>query len=120
MVLDIHDLFTIFQRAAFDVVICTEMLEHVEDWRGAVDNLKQAVAPGGVLLLSTRAPGFPRHEFPGDYWRFTLEDLRAIFADFKVEALAPDTHTPGIFVKARRPEQWRRIDLSSYAVAGVG
>lgn len=88
---------------AFDLVICTEMLEHVADWRSAVWNLKSVVRPGGALILTTRSRGFYFHGYPGDYWRFEIEDMRLIFADMDVELLESDDVTsPGVFIRARR------------------
>lgn len=37
----------------FDVVVLNSLLEHVPDWRGAVSGAARALAPGGVLLLTT-------------------------------------------------------------------
>lgn len=37
----------------YDVVSLNSLLEHVPDWRAAVDGAVRAVAPGGVLLLHT-------------------------------------------------------------------
>jgi len=53
-----------FGSDAFDVVIATEVLEHVCDWRQVVDNLKSVVRPAGILLITTRSKGFPFHEAP--------------------------------------------------------
>ena len=39
-----------FGANSFDLVICTEMLEHVDDWRCVIRNLKQVLRPRGVLL----------------------------------------------------------------------
>jgi SAM-dependent methyltransferase len=91
-----------FGEESFDLVVCTEMLEHVREWRVVVTNLKHLVAPRGVLLITTRSKGFPYHEFPFDYWRFEPDDMRAIFADFAIEALERDSYMPGVFMKARR------------------
>jgi len=88
---------------SFDLVICTEMLEHVADWRAAVWNLKSVVRPGGALILTTRSRGFHFHGYPGDYWRFEIEDMRVIFSDMDVEILESDDPTsPGVFVRVRR------------------
>lgn len=112
-----------FGEEAFDLVVCTEMLEHVREWRVVVTNLKRLVAPGGVLLVTTRSKGFPYHEYPFDYWRFEPDDMRAIFADFAIEVLERDTYMPGVFMKARRgstpaPEP-RLGDYKLYAIVAT-
>lgn len=54
----------------FELVICTEVLEHVADWPAAWANLTRLLAPGGVLIFS--APFFyPLHEEPFDFFRPT-------------------------------------------------
>jgi SAM-dependent methyltransferase len=61
-----------FGRNSVDLLITTEMLEHVRDWRSVVHNLKHVVKPGGVLLVTTRSRGYPLHGYPSDYWRFEI------------------------------------------------
>jgi SAM-dependent methyltransferase len=112
-IVDAGDLVAAFGPASFDAVVCTEVVEHVRDWRRAFDNLKGVLRPGGVLLLTTRSPGFPYHGWPRDYWRFTAADLRAILADMQIEALAEDPSAPGVLVKARKPEAFVAKDLSA-------
>lgn len=92
-----------FGAGAFDLVISTEMLEHVRDWRAAVGQMKAVLAPGGLLLLTTRAPGFPYHGYPEDFWRFEAADLRRAVAEFEQIHLEPDPSEPGIFLTARKP-----------------
>jgi len=89
----------------WDLVVCAEMLEHVEDWRSAVHNTKDAVSMTGVLLITTRSWGFPLHEYPGDFWRYELADMERIFADMEILSLVPDPQVPGVFLKAR-PRGW--------------
>jgi SAM-dependent methyltransferase len=96
-----------FGENAFDLVVCTEVLEHVRDWRTAISQLKRVCREGGALLFTTRSPGFPYHAYPHDFWRYTLEDVRAIFADFELLALEPDPDAPGVFLKARKPHGFR-------------
>ena len=96
------ELIATFGEESFDVVISTEMLEHVENWRLAVDNMKQVLRPGGTLLITTRSEGFPLHEYPGDFWRFSLGDAARIFADMEHVSLASDPQAPGIFVCATK------------------
>jgi 2-polyprenyl-3-methyl-5-hydroxy-6-metoxy-1,4-benzoquinol methylase len=39
--------------ASFDVVLCTEVIEHIEESRAALAGIRRLLRPGGVLLLST-------------------------------------------------------------------
>jgi hypothetical protein len=87
----------------FDLIISTEMLEHAEDWRAAVRNMKALLKPGGLLLLTTRSFGFPRHGYPSDYWRFSCGDMAKIFADFHFTIIKPDPQVPGVFVRTTKP-----------------
>ena len=104
----------------FDVVVTTEMLEHVEDWRSAVGNLKGVTRPGGVLVVTTRSEGFPYHEHPGDFWRYSADDMRRIFADWDLEMIEDDHQAPGVFVKARRPLEPREpVDLSGIEILAM-
>lgn len=63
----------------FNVVISTEMLEHVEEWCVAIEQMMYRVRESGILVLTTRSPGFEYHPWPIDRWRFTVEDMRYIF-----------------------------------------
>lgn len=78
-IVDVVDLPTKLQQR-FDVVISTEMLEHVHDWKKALYALIEMVKENGVLVLTTRSPGFEYHPFPEDNWRFRADDFCGIFA----------------------------------------
>ncbi len=104
---------------SFDVVISTEMLEHVEDWPLALHNLKGVLRTGGVLLLTTCTPGFPKHDYPGDFWRFTGEDMERIFGDLVVEDLIVDRQQCGVFLFGRKPRDFAEKDLAGEQVQAV-
>ena len=105
-----EDLPVRFGPGTADVVLCTEMLEHAESWRAAMRGLIGVLAEGGILVLTTRGPGFPVHGHPGDYWRFTVPAMRQILEAARLQVLAcvPDTDpaSPGVFCKARKPQRW--------------
>jgi SAM-dependent methyltransferase len=101
-----------FGANSFDLLISTEMLEHVHDWQRVIDNFKQLLRPEGVLLITTRSKGFPYHEAPWDFWRYEVSDMREIFADFVIENLQSDPEEPGVFLKARKPLDYTANDLS--------
>lgn len=57
----------------FDVVLSTSMLEHDPHWRRSVTHMIDLLKPGGALLLTFPAPGWPAHEVAcspdGHYYR---------------------------------------------------
>lgn len=59
----------------YDLVLCSEVLEHVADWGPAFANLAELTAPGGTLLV-TCPHIYPPHEEPTDFWRPTPNALR--------------------------------------------
>lgn len=106
-----------FGRENFDIVICTEMLEHVKLWALVINNLKSVCKIGGTILLTTRSKGFPKHDFPSDYWRFEIEDMKHIFSDCEDVIVERDSEMPGVFVCAIRTPII--LDLQSYEVQQV-
>lgn len=92
----------------WDVVVSTEMLEHVRDWQTCLRNLLEVVADGGLLLVTTRSPGFPYHPYPEDHWRYPVDVMGDLLttAGFSIVDLRADPEQPGVFVTARRPFGW--------------
>jgi SAM-dependent methyltransferase len=79
-------------RAAYDVVLCEQVIEHVVDPNAAAENLRGLVRPDGHVIVST--PFLIRiHELPmygmDDYWRFTPRGLRTLLerAGLEVQAV---------------------------------
>lgn len=67
-----------FDDKAFDNVLCLEMLEHDADPFGSVKEMRRVLKPGGTLVITTPGIGFPRHDYPCDYWRFTGDGVRVL------------------------------------------
>ena len=106
VVCDAEVLLDVFDAGVMDIVISTEVLEHVKDWRKVIQNMKDVLKPGGLIILTTRAPGYPYHDAPEDHWRYDEKHMRAIFADYDIQHLyttSPGSWPHDIFVKAVKP-----------------
>src|SRR5207247_1842852 len=66
--------------ASFELVLCTQTLEHAADPARAVRELRRVVAPGGRVLASTHGVQV-YHPNPDDYWRWTHAGLERLFRE---------------------------------------
>lgn len=72
-----------FPDGSFDVVVCLELIEHVENYVAVMAEMRRLLKPGGILVLSTpnkdiTSPGreTPIHEF--HVHEFTIPELRQL------------------------------------------
>jgi SAM-dependent methyltransferase len=65
---------------AFELVLCTQTLEHATDPARAVRELRRVVAPGGRVLASTHGVQV-YHPNPVDLWRWTHAGLERLFRE---------------------------------------
>jgi len=124
LVWDADNLMDIFAKESFHVVIATELLEHAQDWRKVISNIKQLCKPGGVIVITTCSPGYPKHMKVmdyWDYWRFSLVEMEEIFSDCAIHAIEPrpDSEPPGIRVKVVKPLSFVETDLSKMVLNSV-
>jgi len=108
-----------FGTEHFDVVISTEVLEHVQDWRLVINNIKKVLKRGGYAYITARSRGTPYHGYPYDFWRYEIEDGNRIFSDFEIIVVQKDEAGDGIFLKARKPESYKPVDLSSLPLYSI-
>jgi len=116
VILPAEKLIEYFGIESFDVVISTEVMEHVFDWRLIINNIKSVLKRGGFIYLTTRSRGFPYHAALHDYWRYEPSDMVRIFRDFKIVRLEVDWEYPGVFLKAKKPINWIPTDLNNIAL----
>jgi SAM-dependent methyltransferase len=116
LILPAEKLVEYFGPESFDIVIATELLEHVQNWRLVVGNLKSVLKRGGYIYITTRSHGFPFHAYPYDFWRYEVEDMQKIFSDFEILKLIKDHEAPGVFLKAKKPFNYSPNDLQDIAL----
>ncbi len=112
LISNVLDLPYRFNLEFFDYVVSTEMLEHAEDWKKSISVMKRLLKKGGYLVLTTRSPGFPLHAWPDDWWRFTPDDMKKIFADCEILNLESEVALAGVFIKVRKPFDFIECDLN--------
>jgi SAM-dependent methyltransferase len=71
---------------SFDLVLCTQVLEHCENPQGIMDKCHRVLRPGGSLIVTVPSI-FPQHGYPADNWRFMPDGLRHLRAFARVEVL---------------------------------
>ncbi len=119
VVCDAVELTDRFGPGSFDVVIATELIEHVRDYRAVVSQLKGVCRPGGLIVLTTRSRGYVYHAAPFDFWRFETCDMERLFSDCEVMLLEEDREEPGVFLSARKPRDFEEADLTGFEVFSV-
>lgn len=100
--------------ARFDLVVSTQVLEHVADPALYLAECFRVLRPGGSLLLSTHGM-MVWHPDPHDYWRWTSEGLRVVVeqAGFEVRdfcgAMGLAACGIQLFQDATHGRVWRRL-----------
>jgi SAM-dependent methyltransferase len=79
LILDLHALD--LPEASVGTAIALDTFEHVERFWIAAEEIRRALRPGGLAVLSS-VMYFPIHAHPADYWRFTPEGFRALGRPF--------------------------------------
>ena len=96
--------------ASFDVVLCTQVLEHCDDPAQAVRELRRVTAPGGRVLASTHGVQV-YHPSPVDYWRWTHDGLAAaVRAERATGRRCGSSRRPGTALGARDAARHVRRD----------
>ena len=72
-----------FQDGVFDNVICLETLEHDECFWMTISEMKRVLKSGGRLVITVPGFGFPRHDYPSDYYRFSKDAVQAFYSGLR-------------------------------------
>jgi SAM-dependent methyltransferase len=69
------------EDASFDLVLCTQVLEHCNRPQKIVDECHRVLAPGGYLIATVPSI-YPVHGYPADNWRFMPDGMRYLLRSF--------------------------------------
>jgi SAM-dependent methyltransferase len=115
------DIIKRFGRNQFGVVISTCSLEHTQDWRTAISNMKNSCEIGGILIIIV--PSIYRyHGYPYDYWRYSVQNVKDIFSDCEIVSIKEDSEEyieKLVYAKIKKPIDFVEIDLTKYHVLEV-
>lgn len=75
-----------FPDDSFDVVLCTQVLEHVEDAGGLIVEVQRILKPGGCVVATVPFM-FNEHGAPHDYRRLSQFGLQELFKGNEVESV---------------------------------
>lgn len=94
----------------YNVVVCTEVLEHVEQWPAVLKTCHRALLPGGRLILTCAGPGRFTHSgyrdslelAPGEWYQNVSEEQVAVvlqqlrFRKINTRTLGHDTQATAV------------------------
>lgn len=72
-----HDLK--LRNGYYDTVLCLDTLEHDEKFWLTLKEMRRVLKKGGTMVITVPGIGFPFHEHPKDYYRFTVDSVRLMF-----------------------------------------
>jgi len=73
--------------ASFDLVLCTQVIEHCMNPWAAVREIHRILKPGGYLVVSAPHVWF-FHPHPTDHWRFTQEGMAHLCQEASLEPVS--------------------------------
>jgi SAM-dependent methyltransferase len=77
-----------FESDIFSGLICTEVLEHVQNYQKLTDEMHRVMSKGGKAIITI--PWSARyHYIPYDFFRYTPATLETMFTEFGVGRIKP-------------------------------
>ena len=76
----------------FGTIFCLSVLEHCDQPFIAASNITKLLSPGGRVYVSVPY-AWKFHGYPSDYWRFTHEGVKKLFADLRFDESIAATST---------------------------
>lgn len=78
---DAENMHNLFRDESVDYIICTELLEHTENYWKVINEMLRILKIKGRIFLSVPY-NYPKHEYPIDKWRLSYGYLKKIFSQY--------------------------------------
>jgi SAM-dependent methyltransferase len=69
------------EDCSYDLVLCTQVLEHCENPQKIVNECHRVLKPGGIFIVTVPSV-YPVHGYPSDNWRFMPDGIRHLLREF--------------------------------------
>ena len=128
-----EDILEVFNPDEFDIIVSSNVLEHVYGWQDAIHGMKTVCKTGGLIAMTVPS-AYPYHKDPEDHWRYSITDMRLIFSDFdilEIHEVKQDAsaYVPGVpaneidarevFILACKPTNFKEINLEGYKLHNI-
>ena len=115
-----------FADNTFDAVICTEVLEHVQEFQYLIDEIHRTTKKNANIIVTI--PWSARyHYIPYDYFRYTPSSLKTMFSkfsDIKIKNRGTDFSVIGskiivAFFRGFFPDRWWKYIFLPFYLIGL-
>src|SRR5688572_30316742 len=115
-----------FADNTFDAVICTEVLEHVQEFQYLIDEIHRTTKKNADIIVTI--PWSARyHYIPYDYFRYTPSSLKTMFSkfsDIKIKNRGTDFSVIGskiivAFFRGFFPDRWWKYIFLPFYLIGL-
>jgi len=80
------------ERPFYDLVVCTEVFEHVKGWADIIQTAYEVLRPGGWFIFTCAGPGRPVHSGIQPVWGLIGDEH---YANVSAEEIGEVLHTQG-------------------------
>ncbi len=98
-----------FRDSSFELILCTEVLEHAPRYRELIQEMRRAVKPGGKIFVTVPFM-WGEHEMPYDFRRFTSVGIKTCLESAGLTVVSQSKSIRGLDAV----DQLMRSEINSY------
>lgn len=86
-----------FSDQYFDLVLNLETMEHDDRFWETAREMYRVCIYGGHVVITAPTIGFPKHDYPSDYWRFLPEGMISLMSSVGFQCLSCHQNDSDVF-----------------------